>query len=61
MIIALLIHVITSKTIYFIPHSHDDVGWLDTYKGIYNYGPGVRNIITSYFNALLKSETRKFV
>lgn len=31
-----------------MPHSHDDVGWLNTVDEIYLYGPGVRNIISSY-------------
>lgn len=35
-----------------MPHSHDDVGWLDTIDSIYLHGPGVRNIITSYIEQL---------
>lgn len=49
------------KTVYLLPHSHDDVGWLDTVDGIYESRPGVKNIITSYVNALTNDSKRKFV
>ncbi|CAD8152744.1 unnamed protein product [Paramecium pentaurelia] len=47
--------------VILLPHSHDDVGWLDTVDQIYLSGPGVKNIISSYINALLENEDRKFV
>lgn len=47
--------------IYFLPHSHDDVGWLDTVWNIYDNGPGVKNIISSYTTALSKDSGRRFV
>lgn len=28
--------------VFLLPHSHDDVGWLDTVDGIYERGPGVK-------------------
>ncbi|CAD8066900.1 unnamed protein product [Paramecium sonneborni] len=47
--------------VIILPHSHDDVGWLNTVDQIYLSGPGVKNIISSYINALLENKDRKFV
>ncbi|CAD8144119.1 unnamed protein product [Paramecium pentaurelia] len=62
-ILLCLLHLqyVESKVIYFLPHSHDDVGWLDTVWNIYDNGPGVKNIISSYSTALSKDSGRRFV
>lgn len=49
------------REVHLIPHSHDDVGWLNTVEEIYQRGPGVKNIISSYVEALEKNPERKFI
>ncbi len=49
--------------IHLIPHSHDDVGWLQTPDGYYTVGDhlhAVRNIITNVVKSLQLSPNRKY-
>ena len=44
--------------IHLIPHSHDDVGWMDTADKVYD--DGVARIITGYVSELEKDPSRRF-
>lgn len=60
-------------TIHLVPHSHDDVGWLQTLEGYFyktqtessypglSKDGGVTFIITSVVDALLDNVNRRFV
>ena len=57
-----------NKTFHFLPHSHDDLGWLYTIEQYFykasakqkNIG-GVYFILTSVIDALLDDPNRRFV
>lgn len=46
--------------VYLFPHSHDDVGWVKTLRQYYEEKRGVKQIISSYMEQLLKDPTKKF-
>ena len=83
LIASILISIVCSKTsrsiqeittVHLVPHSHDDVGWLQTVDGYYfktlteegkhnavSRDGGVHFIITSVIDALLDNPERTFV
>ena len=47
-------------TVHIVPHSHDDLGWLQTLDEYYSADKGVNNILTSVIETLLANPKRKF-
>jgi hypothetical protein len=45
--------------VYVVPHTHDDVGWLQTPGGYYS--TSVHDIITTAVDALTKNPDRRFI
>ena len=48
------------KTVHIVPHSHDDLGWLQTVDEYYSADKGARNILTSVIQSLVANPKRKF-
>ncbi|CAD8109144.1 unnamed protein product [Paramecium sonneborni] len=46
--------------VYLFPHSHNDVGWLKTMNEYYNDYHGVKQIINSYIEELIKDRQKHF-
>jgi hypothetical protein len=45
--------------VFLVPHTHDDVGWLETVEGYYQ--SAVKHIIDTSLAALIANPTRKFI
>ena len=48
------------KTVHIVPHSHDDLGWLETLQEYFDVNAGVDNILTTVTESLIKDPKRKF-
>jgi len=48
------------KTVHIVPHSHDDLGWLQTLDEYYSADKGVKNILNSVIQSLMANPERKF-
>ncbi|CAD8127927.1 unnamed protein product [Paramecium sonneborni] len=46
--------------VFLFPHSHDDVGWVKTMMEYYNDKHGVKQIISSYMEQLIKDKNKHF-
>ncbi|CAK92599.1 unnamed protein product (macronuclear) [Paramecium tetraurelia] len=46
--------------VYLFPHSHDDVGWIKTMNEYYYDYHGVKQIINSYMEELIKDKSKYF-
>jgi hypothetical protein len=48
------------KTVHIVPHSHTDLGWLQTVDEYFQAEKGVKNILDNVIQSLIANPKRKF-